>query len=83
MSREETFELEWVNCGKVGCRSCPHGPYWYAYRKKGKKLARRYIGKQLPKDLEERIKQTRRWLRVNALRWIEDGELPPLPKRQL
>ncbi|MGH2721036.1 MAG: hypothetical protein ACRDJO_05475, partial [Actinomycetota bacterium] len=25
-----TFRQELVRCGKPGCRTCPHGPYWYA-----------------------------------------------------
>jgi hypothetical protein len=26
-----TYQLERVWCGKKSCKSCPHGPYWYAY----------------------------------------------------
>jgi len=26
-----TYRLEWRWCGKSNCKSCPHGPYWYAY----------------------------------------------------
>lgn len=43
-----TYRLESVRCGKAGCGSCPHGPYWYAYFREGGKLRSRYIGKQLP-----------------------------------
>ena len=43
-----TYRLESVRCGKVGCRSCPHGPYWYAYFREGNKLRSRYIGRELP-----------------------------------
>jgi hypothetical protein len=38
------YRLEMVKCGKPHCRSCPHGPYWYAYYREGKKLRSRYIG---------------------------------------
>ncbi|HEV3473838.1 MAG TPA: hypothetical protein VG602_00490 [Actinomycetota bacterium] len=43
-----TFRQEQVRCGREGCRSCPHGPYWYAYWREGGRLRSRYIGKQLP-----------------------------------
>ena len=34
-----------VRCGKDACRSCPHGPYWYAYWWEGGKRRSRYLGK--------------------------------------
>src|SRR6056297_240988 len=41
-----TYRLETVFCGKVRCRSCPHGPYWYAYfRGRGGGQVSKYIGK--------------------------------------
>jgi hypothetical protein len=43
-----TYRLETVRCGKSGCKSCPHGPYWYAYYREGSKLRSRYIGRELP-----------------------------------
>ena len=46
-----TYRLESVRCGKEGCRSCPHGPYWYAYYRDGEKLKSRYIGRDLPDDV--------------------------------
>lgn len=46
-----TYRLENVRCGKAGCSSCPHGPYWYAYFREGKKLRSRYIGRDLPADV--------------------------------
>ena len=42
------YQLEKVRCGKGRCRSCPHGPYWYAYSRKGGqggKVVSKYIGK--------------------------------------
>lgn len=45
----ETFEQEYVRCGKPGCRRCPHGPYWYAYRREGGKVRKRYVGKDDPR----------------------------------
>jgi hypothetical protein len=43
-----TYRLESVRCGKPNCKSCPHGPYWYAYYRDGGKLRSRYIGRELP-----------------------------------
>lgn len=45
-----TYRLERVRCGKPGCKSCPHGPYWYAYYRDGGRLRSRYIGRELPGD---------------------------------
>lgn len=43
-----SYQLEMVRCGKSSCRSCPHGPYWYAYwRKRHGKIVSKYIGKEL------------------------------------
>jgi hypothetical protein len=43
-----TFRQERVRCGRSGCSTCPHGPYWYAYWREGGRLRSRYIGKQPP-----------------------------------
>ncbi len=40
-----SYRLETVTCGKAGCKSCPHGPYWYAYFREGRRLKSRYIGR--------------------------------------
>ena len=48
-----TYRLESVRCGKPNCRSCPHGPYWYAYYREGKRLRSRYIGRELPAEVTE------------------------------
>lgn len=45
-----TYRLEKVRCGKPGCRSCPHGPYWYAYYRERGRLRSRYIGPHRPDD---------------------------------
>lgn len=44
------YQLEMVRCGKGACKSCPHGPYWYGYRRAGGKLKSWYIGKDLSKE---------------------------------
>lgn len=36
-----------VRCGKPGCLSCPHGPYWYAYWRENGRRRSRYVGKLL------------------------------------
>jgi len=46
--KKETYRREYVRCGKRGCKRCPHGPYWYAYWKEGKRLRKRYCGKTCP-----------------------------------
>ncbi len=43
-----TYRSEYVRCGKPGCRTCPHGPYWYAYYREGGKLRSRYLGRGEP-----------------------------------
>lgn len=39
-----------VRCGKPQCRSCPHGPYWYAYWREGGRRRSRYVGKLLDEE---------------------------------
>lgn len=46
-----TYRLETVRCGKQSCRSCPHGPYWYAYWREGGRLRSRYVGRELPEGV--------------------------------
>lgn len=53
VSAAVTYRLETVKCGKTNCRSCPHGPYWYAYYREGNKLRSRYVGRELPDDVQE------------------------------
>ena len=50
---EVSYRLESVRCGKPNCTSCPHGPYWYAYFREGKRLKSRYIGRELPEDVQK------------------------------
>ncbi len=44
-----TYQLEKVRCGKPNCEKCPHGPYWYGYKRVSGKLVSFYVGKELPK----------------------------------
>jgi hypothetical protein len=57
MPLQETFRLEYVKCGKQGCKKCPHGPYWYGYHTWLGRTSKRYIGKVLPKQLQEKIRR--------------------------
>ncbi len=44
------YRLEGVKCGKKKCKCARgqlHGPYWYGYHWKGKKMTSTYIGKKL------------------------------------
>ncbi|MDQ3646185.1 MAG: hypothetical protein M3345_04535 [Actinomycetota bacterium] len=50
-----TYRRENVRCGKEGCKSCPHGPYWYAYYRVEGRLRSRYIGRDLPADVKTAI----------------------------
>lgn len=50
-----TYRQEMVRCGKSGCRSCPHGPYWYAYWKEDGRTRKRYIGRSLPGEALEPV----------------------------
>ncbi|MBD1917427.1 MULTISPECIES: hypothetical protein [Cyanophyceae] len=51
------YQLEMVRCGKGSCKSCPHGPYWYGYRRAGGKLKSWYIGKDLSKEFSVPVEQ--------------------------
>jgi len=48
-----TFEgwalyLERIKCGRKDCHCCPHGPYWYGYRREGSRMKKKYFGKDPP-----------------------------------
>ena len=51
-----SLQRQYVRCGKERCSTCAegqgHGPYWYAYWRAGPKVRKRYIGKELPRQLE-------------------------------
>ena len=47
-----TYRQEHVRCGRDNCTRCPHGPYWYAYWREDGRLRSRYIGKELPANVE-------------------------------
>lgn len=45
--------LKLINCGKVGCKSCPHGPYWYraVFNPKTRRWVFKYFGKFINKGM--------------------------------
>lgn len=62
-----TYQLQYRRCGKDNCHTCRtgkgHGPYWYAYYKKGRKQHSRYIGKERPEGIvpfAERSRKSRK-----------------------
>ncbi len=60
MSNEQyskiTYRQQHTRCGKERCRKCKegagHGPYWYAYWSEAGRTVSKYIGIQLPADIE-------------------------------
>lgn len=45
------LRAEKIRCKKKGCNACPHGPYWYGYRKEGRRTLKKYFGKALPLEV--------------------------------
>ena len=55
----KTYRLESIRCGKEKCKCAQgklHGPYWYSYTRVKDKIISQYIGKNLPKDVEKKLK---------------------------
>jgi hypothetical protein len=52
-SPRATYRRQRVRCGKSGCRSCPHGPYWYAYWREDGRVRSRYVGKERPTEASQ------------------------------
>jgi hypothetical protein len=55
----KTYRLESIRCGKEKCKCARgklHGPYWYSYTRVKDKIISQYIGKNLPKDVEKKLK---------------------------
>lgn len=54
------YRQEMIRCGKLLCKRCPHGPYWYAYDYLRIFMKKRYVGKKLPPAVEaERARSAR------------------------
>lgn len=50
-----TYRREQVRCGKSGCTTCPHGPYWYAYWKEDGRTRKRYVGRTLAGEVDDSV----------------------------
>lgn len=49
------YQLEYVKCGKQGCRCATgqgHGPYWYSYQRRNGRVTSEYIGRSAPAVVE-------------------------------
>ncbi len=44
-SAKVSLRRQLVRCGKESCRTCPHGPYYYAYWWEEGRRRSRYVGK--------------------------------------
>lgn len=81
-----TYRLEYVRCGKPGCKMDRHGPYWYRYRQLARRMQKEYVGKRLPgldaRDLDAALmglgKAARKVL-VDAFRRQGDYRVCPTP----
>jgi hypothetical protein len=47
-----TYQHKYIRCGKKHCRKW-HGPYWYAFWKRGGRVGCRYVGKTLPRAVRK------------------------------
>ncbi len=56
MNERVTYRQQFTYCGKPSCSRCRegkgHGPYWYAYISKGGQTVRKYVGRNLPTNIE-------------------------------
>lgn len=46
-----------VACGRTRCRTCPHGPYWYASWSEAGRKQTMYLGRDLPADVRRRLEE--------------------------
>jgi hypothetical protein len=55
----KTYRLESIRCGKEICKCSQgklHGPYWYSYTRVKDRVISQYVGKNLPKGIERKLK---------------------------
>ena len=54
-----TIRKEYVKCGKEFCLGCEHGPYYYAYwrNESRKKLKKKYIGRNDPREERQKYRE--------------------------
>lgn len=62
---QSIIEHRMTSCGKKACGQCPHGPYWYQlFRVKDGKLVKKYLGKELPADIQKAIAEAPHFRKV-------------------
>ena len=44
-NKNVSFRKKNIKCGKESCKSCPHGPYWYAEWTEKGALKSKYLGR--------------------------------------
>jgi DNA-binding SARP family transcriptional activator len=80
MSAKVTYRQQFTRCGKQRCHKCRqgagHGPYWYAYWSVNGRTVSKYLGKDLPEDVEIEI-ETRAQQQSHAL--ADDAERSASP----
>jgi len=52
---EVCYRQEFIRCGREGCKSCPHGPYWYAYWWDKGRTRKKYVGKKLNEEQQKYV----------------------------
>jgi len=58
-----TVVEKYVRCGREGCKSCPHGPYYYLVWKEDGRTKWKYLGKSYDKkvlEARERLAEIRK-----------------------
>ena len=85
MSNKVTYRQQHTRCGKERCRKCKegagHGPYWYAYWSEAGRTVSKYVGIQLPADVErDRQLIKKRELTFEAEKVASHTMLSPLSK---
>ena len=45
--KKVSYRKKHIKCGKESCRSCPHGPYWYAEWSENGVRKSKYLGKNI------------------------------------
>lgn len=76
------YRRQYVKCGRIVCKKCPHGPYWYAYQKSRGRLLKTYIGRELPERVIDHVKRLFPELADHLLRYTDTSPGPrPRPAR--
>jgi len=44
---DASIQTKWIKCGKSDCKTCPHGPYYYAMWRDGDRVRTKYLGRKV------------------------------------